>query len=83
MIIYHQNNIAGFVGKHVWYWSLQPIIQSHIRIAVTNIKVHRSVTLITNLAVIDGSTFRVRIQQIIGTEAPILVADASSFNINK
>ena len=36
MIIYHQNNVAGFVGAHVWYWSLQPIVQLHVRISVTS-----------------------------------------------
>lgn len=34
MIIYHQNNVAGFAGAHVWYWPVQPIVQPHIRISV-------------------------------------------------
>ncbi len=33
MIIYHQNNVAAFVGAHTWYWSLNPITKQ--RIAVT------------------------------------------------
>ena len=35
MIIYHQNNIAAFAGNHIWYWPLNPLIQRHIRIAIS------------------------------------------------
>lgn len=24
MIIYHQTNVAGFAGNHVWYWPTRP-----------------------------------------------------------
>jgi len=34
MIIYHQSNVAAFANNHIWYWSLNPIIQQHIRIAI-------------------------------------------------
>jgi len=34
MIIYHQNNIAGFVGAHKWYTPLQTVI--YTRITVTS-----------------------------------------------
>ena len=34
MIIYHQNNVAGFAGNHVMYWPTQPLVQQHVRIAL-------------------------------------------------
>ena len=35
MIIYHQNNVAAFVGAHIWYFQFQPVLQS--RISVTTV----------------------------------------------
>jgi hypothetical protein len=35
MILYHQNNVAKYVGNHIWYWPLQPLVQLHMRIGVT------------------------------------------------
>ena len=34
MIIYHQNNVAAFAGRHVWYWPLQALL--HPRVSVTS-----------------------------------------------
>ena len=44
---------------------------------------HQSATLAASLNVADGTKFRVRIQQVVGTDAPVLVAKSSSFNASK
>lgn len=43
----------------------------------------RTATLAVSLIVADGSKYRVRIQQTVGTVAPTLVAKSSSFNVSK
>ncbi len=37
MIIYHQNNVAAFVGAHTWYWSLNPITKQRISVTTAAI----------------------------------------------
>lgn len=32
MIIYHHNNVGGFVGAQVWYWWLQPLFGQRVSI---------------------------------------------------
>ena len=34
MIIYHQNNVAAFVGAHTYYWPLQPLLYLYVSIAL-------------------------------------------------
>jgi len=43
----------------------------------------RSAVLAVSLEVADDQQFRVRIQQTLGTESPILVARSSSFNATR
>ena len=35
MIIYHQNNVGGFAGAHIWYSPLQTILTQGFRVAVS------------------------------------------------